>query len=447
MGILAVGGLSPTKPAEGNSQQDENADVFGRVLGRTMDSASRRENAQCGSKVHKQKTDTVNDEASSTEEESRNRDAMQSLPVVQMPQAPDATLTAHAVIGTLSFQPQNADGVAANSALPKLAESTQSLFDAVSVISDQSVPATVTDQVMTNVMTALRQSGEAVQQELETITMSQFATELTSRENTAPVSQEVNQSPYQSVAVAATTDVQLSESSQNAAPDAGVTASDGAAEQSILLSQYENHSELDSSSDNSDPSNPVQDIEKSKKSIASEASSVPFISQVVDKTNHPTELLEVSQAIDKAIDRFETDFQGLRAETTSIQIELEPRELGALTITLVSGTNGVSAKIKTDNADVANLIGDQIHRMAQSLEAKGVRVENVEVVFSQTASENFGGGQSGAGQSDNAPNPQIMQFFAAQTQPDQVDALNIYESAAEYYAAEDGVGQSVEYRI
>ncbi|MPN55669.1 hypothetical protein SDC9_203353 [bioreactor metagenome] len=136
----------------------------------------------------------------------------------------------------------------------------------------------------------------------------------------------------------------------------------------------------------------------------------------------------------------------METANSSIRIALEPKELGAMTITLAAGVNGVTAKIRTENSEVAALIGDQVQRMIQSMEAKGVHVESVNVVSSQTASQNFGsGGDNGAGQYSGSALRTASLF--SQTQSDQADALSTYERTAGYYASEDGVGRSIEYRI
>lgn len=445
MGIAVVGGLTQTKPVAGNSRQDENAAGFLGIFERKMDSASSSKSVQSKSKTHREKTGRTDEETASMEDESQNGDTAQSLFAAQVPCVQDILLAAQAGMAASPTQPpNNTDGAKADSVLPQPVENTQPPIDAVSAVGSQ--PEAATDQVVTNVMTALQHAGEAVQQQLQATTTPQSETEASFGGNMAAIAQEGKQGVRQTAAAVSETDAKLPESGGSTAANAETMISDNTAAQPVLAAETEEHSEP-GNSNTSDPANLVRDMEKAEERIPAEMSSAPFAARLAGPTNHSDELLEVSQAIDKAIDRFQTDFQGLKAETTSIQIALEPRELGALTITLLSGANGVSAKIKTDNADVANLIGDQVHRIAQSLEAKGIRVENVDVVFSQTASENFGGGQNGAGHSDHAPVPRIIPLFASQSQPEQADALNVYESAPGYYTGEDGVGQSVEYRI
>ena len=148
------------------------------------------------------------------------------------------------------------------------------------------------------------------------------------------------------------------------------------------------------------------------------------------------------------MEQFENDFRGMERDPSSIQIQLEPKELGSITITLASGASGVAAKIQTDNAQAASLISGQVERMIQAMEAKGVRVENVDVVYGQMSQQNFSQSGNNASQygAERTFQP-VVPLFSASAQPDRLDALSTYESAAGHYAREDGVGQSIEYRV
>ena len=172
-----------------------------------------------------------------------------------------------------------------------------------------------------------------------------------------------------------------------------------------------------------------------------------FQAQISAQADPQAELQELSTAVDKALERFQTDFQGLKTENSTIRIALEPKELGSLTITLASGVSGVTAKIRTDNPEAANLISDQVSRMVQSMEAKGVRVENVNVAYGGTAFQDFSGGGSGTPQQYGGNSMATMIPIFSKTSSDTPDVLQSYESGTGYYAEEDGVGKSVEYRV
>ena len=45
--------------------------------------------------------------------------------------------------------------------------------------------------------------------------------------------------------------------------------------------------------------------------------------------------------------------------------------------------NGIVAKIKSDDREICAIISDQIQKLVQSMENKGITVENVDVLFEQ----------------------------------------------------------------
>lgn len=181
---------------------------------------------------------------------------------------------------------------------------------------------------------------------------------------------------------------------------------------------------------------------------ASDRPAVTFTAVSTARERQTEDLTELSAAVDRAMEQFENDFRGMERDPSSIQIQLEPKELGSITITLASGASGVAAKIQTDNAQAASLISGQVERMIQAMEAKGVRVENVDVVYGQMSQQNFSQSGNNASQygAERTFQP-VVPLFSASAQPDRLDALSTYESAAGHYAREDGVGQSIEYRV
>jgi flagellar hook-length control protein FliK len=157
------------------------------------------------------------------------------------------------------------------------------------------------------------------------------------------------------------------------------------------------------------------------------------------------ELTELQAAVDRALNRFETDFQDVKTDGSAIHIALEPKELGSISITLAAGLSGVAAKIQTDNKDAASLISNQVQRMVQSMEAKGVRVESVEVTCNQFSQQDPGGGNAGQYQGQPQTQPYVPLVSAAQR--DSGSALSNYESVTEQYASQDNSGGRVEYRV
>lgn len=91
---------------------------------------------------------------------------------------------------------------------------------------------------------------------------------------------------------------------------------------------------------------------------------------------------EKVQAVEKAIDRFLSDFKGAAADNSEIQIVLEPKSLGTLTIAVSRTDSGVTAKIRSDDREICAAISDQLQKLISSMESKGISVQDVDVVFS-----------------------------------------------------------------
>lgn len=62
-----------------------------------------------------------------------------------------------------------------------------------------------------------------------------------------------------------------------------------------------------------------------------------------------------------------------------LEVQLNPVELGALTVTLTSRNGEVSALIQPERAETAALIAQQVEQIRAHLEGQGIRVEKVEV--------------------------------------------------------------------
>jgi flagellar hook-length control protein FliK len=94
-----------------------------------------------------------------------------------------------------------------------------------------------------------------------------------------------------------------------------------------------------------------------------------------------------SAAVEKALDHFLNDFKGVEASSSKIQIVLEPESLGTLTISVSRTENGIPAKIQSEDRKVCAIVSDQIQKLVESMENKGITVEQVDVVFGQTGQD------------------------------------------------------------
>ena len=85
-------------------------------------------------------------------------------------------------------------------------------------------------------------------------------------------------------------------------------------------------------------------------------------------------------------------------ETQSLAMQLHPQSLGRLNVELVSKGGQVTAQFEAENASVRAALESHIAELRETLEQRGLRVENVEVtIASHEFEQNLMGGQ----QSDN----------------------------------------------
>ncbi|MEL4106726.1 flagellar hook-length control protein FliK [Oscillospiraceae bacterium WX1] len=94
----------------------------------------------------------------------------------------------------------------------------------------------------------------------------------------------------------------------------------------------------------------------------------------------------VTPAIENAFDRFVDDVRSIRGSAQEIKIVLEPESLGILTISVLRTENGVSAKIKSENKEVAGAISGHLHKLVAAMQTKGITVDNVDVVYTKNDS-------------------------------------------------------------
>ncbi|MCL1816305.1 MAG: flagellar hook-length control protein FliK [Clostridiales bacterium] len=72
-----------------------------------------------------------------------------------------------------------------------------------------------------------------------------------------------------------------------------------------------------------------------------------------------------------------------------MEITLKPEHLGKLSIDLQLGAAGLSAKIIAGDEGVRNLLAAHLNRLSEALAERGIRVENVEVVYSALNGQDF----------------------------------------------------------
>ncbi len=106
---------------------------------------------------------------------------------------------------------------------------------------------------------------------------------------------------------------------------------------------------------------------------------------------------ERASAVERALNSFADDLRSLRSGSREIRIVLEPESLGVLTISVIRTQSGISARIKSEDKDVAAIISEQVQKLISSMESKGITVQDVDVSYSQ-AEQNTGFAQHGFSQ-------------------------------------------------
>lgn len=174
----------------------------------------------------------------------------------------------------------------------------------------------------------------------------------------------------------------------------------------------------------------------------------PPLSQAVFPTAAQAQIRETAdlqEAVNRALVQFDRDFQGIKGDAKNLQISLHPKELGSVFISLAAGAGGVTAKIQTSSAEVASLLSAQVQRMIASMEDKGVRVQNVEVVLTQTPQQDGGNGGEDTQQQYREPSSSHM-HTAVRSTVERAAAAD-YERMTENCVTPMEDGQRVEYRV
>ena len=461
MGVAAVAGLTAVRSSAGAERAGKASGDFAGILGKRLDAT------QTGGRVREKPESNAQDKNQTPTSETTQEDGTErpkatgkkakagNEPDEKGAESPDqsAVLPEGVVVAVPCTVPA-AGPVGQGTSAETAAGAAQTSADSVT----EGAASSGAGQIVGNILTELKQTGEAVRGELASLSATDGNTASAASE-TPSAGKEAGVAAGASDTIATAVPEKAAEKTE-AVPLNKVTGdSKGGTEGRTAANQTEPQPTLsaESAADQKDTGQQSGESgtslsagngEKTDKTDRSSPENLPavatFHTQLASRTDRQTELQEISAAVDQAIDRFREDLQSAETTGSSLRIALEPKELGALTITLAAGVNGITAKIHTDNQEAANLIGDQVHQLIRSMEAKGVHVENVDVVYSQTASQNFG---SGGGNGQYGESFRTAAAYAPAQQSDTADALSSYESSAGYYAAEDGLGESIEYRV
>lgn len=442
MEVAALACLLSTEPTKDVSEQTNGDKGFGAIFNRTLGTGKNGKTAQ-----------KKNPQQEQAEDGDQSEDAGSQMAALLMPGMVGLTVGASGVDSAAVGQ---ADAQAIATELPMLQPEVQA------EIATQPA-ATGTEQFVAMVVQQLDKAGQEIQSQRTALQTDASSlpqqTNVDSAVDPAAVTptdvgavQEQETNPQPILPAEALMDPpkpQQSNSGDQKKPAEGVTAADTEVSpvQTTAVSAAQN-AEANPGDASSDSGGMEKSIGTEKGKTRSTEKSEPtqtvssYAHLMASKTDREADLTQLQEAVNRAMDQFETDFQSFKLDGSTIRIALEPKELGSVSIMLSAGLNGVTAKIQTDNKDAASLISNQVQRMIQAMETKGVRVDSVEVACNQFSQQNFSGG-------GNQYQRQTPTFVPLQTVSRQESGpvAGSYDSVAEQYTPSDGVGQRVEYRI
>ena len=108
--------------------------------------------------------------------------------------------------------------------------------------------------------------------------------------------------------------------------------------------------------------------------------------------NIETPTVTRDQLFDTMVQRFETS---QTENNRTMEIQLRPEFLGKVTIQLSMGETGLSARILSDDIGVRAMINGQLQSLIETLNERGIRVENVDVVYTGVSDRNADFSQQG----------------------------------------------------
>lgn len=123
---------------------------------------------------------------------------------------------------------------------------------------------------------------------------------------------------------------------------------------------------------------------QNKKEDSDTGTAVNVLQQAVADIKFNGEAEEKTAAVEKALNRLTDDLRSIKSGRQEIKIVLEPESLGVLTISVLKTENGISAKIRSEDKEVAAAITDQLQKLISSMQNKGINIKEVDVAYSQT---------------------------------------------------------------
>lgn len=111
-------------------------------------------------------------------------------------------------------------------------------------------------------------------------------------------------------------------------------------------------------------------------------------------------------------------------ENKQVHLQLEPENLGKLSISLSMGRDGLTARIATQSAEVQSILSGQINQLIGKLGSGGIQVQRMDVFCSgsglQQNTDSSGGGYSGQ------PSGRRTGIAYRKTEPEEIETCGLY---------------------
>ena len=127
-------------------------------------------------------------------------------------------------------------------------------------------------------------------------------------------------------------------------------------------------------------------------SMLQNGQTLPDAAQLQEQPQMPQISRQVAQQVEQGM------LTALREGGTRLDLQLHPQELGAITITLVARNGEVSAQIRSEKSETAEMVSRQLESIRINLEQQGIKVDKIEVQLENPADQNSSASWQNLGQ-------------------------------------------------
>ncbi len=212
---------------------------------------------------------------------------------------------------------------------------------------------------------------------------------------------------------------------------------DNELQQEVLLSQLkllENSGAIENFKDPTSLASGLSESLRSAVSFAKDSSSTKSNKDQSNSFNQSGQSAQAFEVQQNATTRSETTsyaptlskqvedalLQAMKSEMTKLEVELNPVELGALTVIMTSKNGELTAQIQPEKQETMHVINQQVDAIKRELENQGIKIESIEVDLK--SSDNFQFAQSN---NENASSSQSQQYENMQQQVAELNRLRV----------------------